>query len=163
MLVAQTGHTIRASSVACSCQIAIVGNGIRLRMTKGGNHVSLFFSRSGQKKKSLLLPGPMEMDQWLKDVRASINMWPLQKTAHGVTNQMATEVFMRRERRRLQARHIWKKIEPAGSNSSGRIVRHGLQVKPLRGPRVNGSVLCTSMGLISSTLCHGNGSINMRI
>ena len=51
----------------------------------------------------------------------------------------------------------------AGSNSSGRIVRHGLQVKPLRGPRVNGSVLCTSMGLISSTLCHGNGSINMRI
>ena len=26
---------------------------------------------------SLLLPGPMEMDQWLKDVRASINMWPL--------------------------------------------------------------------------------------
>ena len=52
---------------------------------------------------SLLLPGPMEMDQWLKDVRASINMWPLQKTTHGVTNQMATEVFMRRERRRLQA------------------------------------------------------------
>ena len=33
---------------------------------------------------SLLLPGPMEMDQWLKDVRASINMWPLQKTAHVV-------------------------------------------------------------------------------
>ena len=47
-------------------------------------------------------------------VRASlsINMWPLQKTAHVVTNQMATEVFMRRERRRLQARHIWEKIEP---------------------------------------------------
>ena len=39
---------------------------------------------------SLLLPGPMEMDQWLKDVRASINMWPVQKTAHVVTNQMAT-------------------------------------------------------------------------
>ena len=53
---------------------------------------------------SLLLPGPMEMDQWLKDVRASKNMWPVQKTAHGVTNQMATRsLFMRRERRRLQA------------------------------------------------------------
>ena len=52
------------------------------------------------------------MDQWLTDVRASINMWPLQKTAHGMTNQSATEVFMRRERRRLQARHIWEKIEP---------------------------------------------------
>ena len=59
-----------------------------------------------------LLPGPMKMDQWLTDVRASINMWPLQKTAHGMTNQLATEVFMRRERRRLQARHIWEKIEP---------------------------------------------------
>jgi len=33
---------------------------------------------------SLLLPGPMKMDQWLTDVRASINMWPLQKTAHGM-------------------------------------------------------------------------------
>ena len=52
---------------------------------------------------SLLLPGPMEMDPWLKDVRASINMWPVEKTAHVVTNQMATEVFMRRERRRLQS------------------------------------------------------------
>ena len=61
---------------------------------------------------SLLLPGPMGMDQWLKDVRACINMWPLQKTTHVVTNQMVTEVFMRRERRRLQARHIWEKIEP---------------------------------------------------
>ena len=61
---------------------------------------------------SLLLPGPMKMDQWLTDVRPSINMWPLQKTAHGMTNQLATEEFMRRERRRLQARHIWEKIEP---------------------------------------------------
>ena len=61
---------------------------------------------------SLLLPGPMEMDQWLKEVRACINMWPLQKTTHVVSNQMATDVFMRRERRRLQARHIWDKIEP---------------------------------------------------
>ena len=61
---------------------------------------------------SLLLPGPMEMDQWLKDVRARKNMWPLQKTAHVMTNQLATEVFMRRERRQLQARHIGEKIEP---------------------------------------------------
>ena len=45
----------------------------------------------------------------------------------------------------------------AGSNSSGSIVGHGLHVKPLRSPRVNGSVLCTSMGLISLMLCPGNG------
>ena len=61
---------------------------------------------------SLLLPGPMEADQWLQDVRTSRNMWPLQKTSHVMANQLATEIFMRRERRRLQARHIWEKIEP---------------------------------------------------
>ena len=32
----------------------------------------------------------------LKDVRASINMWPLQKTAHVVTNQMATGLYAKR-------------------------------------------------------------------
>ena len=59
---------------------------------------------------SLLLPGPMEADQWLHDVRASRNMWPLQMTSHAAANQMATDIFMRRERRRLRARHIWEKI-----------------------------------------------------
>ena len=51
----------------------------------------------------------------------------------------------------------------AGSYSSGSAARHGLQGKPLRGLRVNGSVLCISMDWISSTPCHGNGLINMRI
>ena len=55
---------------------------------------------------SLLLPGPREADQWLHDVRTSRNMWPLQKTSHVMANHLATETFMRRERRRLQARHI---------------------------------------------------------
>ena len=56
---------------------------------------------------SLLLPGPMEADQWLHKVRASRHMWPLQMTSHAAANQLATNIFMRRERRRLQARHIW--------------------------------------------------------
>ena len=37
---------------------------------------------------------------------------PLQMTSHDMANQLATDIFMRRERRRLQARHIWEKIEP---------------------------------------------------
>ena len=56
---------------------------------------------------SLLLPGPMEADQWLHKVRANRHMWPLQMTSHPAANQLPTELFMRRERRRLQARHIW--------------------------------------------------------
>ena len=141
---------------------------------------------------SLLLPGPMEADQWLHDVRTSRNMWPLQKTSHVMANQLATEIFMRRERRRLQARHIWEKIEPnwpmieervciqafhtkcfigasfsmsirknlggwkthtkghmyTGSDSSGSVAVHGLQGKPQRSLRVNGSALCISIDWI---------------
>lgn len=33
-------------------------------------------------------------------------------TSHPVANQLATELFMRKERRRLQARHIWRDIDP---------------------------------------------------
>ena len=61
---------------------------------------------------SLLLPGPMEADQWLHTVRANRHMWSLQMTSHAAANQLATDIFMRRERRRLQARHIWEKIQP---------------------------------------------------
>ena len=39
-------------------------------------------------------------------------MWPLQMTSHSAANQLPTEIFMRRERRRLQARHIWKTVQP---------------------------------------------------
>ena len=58
---------------------------------------------------SLLLPGPMEADQWLHMVNR--HMWPLQMTSHSAANQLTTEIFMRRERRRPQARHIWKLIQ----------------------------------------------------
>ena len=61
---------------------------------------------------SLLLPGPMEADQWLHKVRANRHMWPLQMTSHPAANQLLTELFMRRERRRLQVRHIWVSIQP---------------------------------------------------
>ena len=33
-------------------------------------------------------------------------------TSHAAAVQLDTDVFMRRERRRLQARHIWEKIQP---------------------------------------------------
>ena len=42
---------------------------------------------------SLLLPGPMEADQWLHKVRANRHMWPLQMTSHSAANQLTTEIF----------------------------------------------------------------------
>ena len=51
-----------------------------------------------------------------------------------------------------------------GSNSSEvEALPAGLRDKPLRGLRVNGSVLCISIDLIRSTPCHGNGLVIMRI
>ena len=47
----------------------------------------------------------------------------------------------------------------AGSNSSGSVARPGLQDKPLRSLRVNGSVQFISIDLIRSMTCHGNGLI----
>ena len=56
---------------------------------------------------SLLLPGIMGADEWLYKVRDNRHMWPLQMTSHPAAAQISTELFMRRERRRFQARHIW--------------------------------------------------------
>ena len=61
---------------------------------------------------SLLLPGTMGADEWLYKVRANRHMWPLQMTSHPAADQLPTELFMRRERRWLQARHIWMEIKP---------------------------------------------------
>ena len=61
---------------------------------------------------SLLLPGTMGADEWLYKVRADRHMWPLQMTSHPAADQLPTELFMRRERRRLQVHHIWMEIKP---------------------------------------------------
>ena len=55
---------------------------------------------------SLLLPGPMEADQWLHKVRANRHMWPLQMTSHPAANQLPTELFMRREQETACAAYL---------------------------------------------------------
>ena len=136
---------------------------------------------------SLLLPGPMEADQWLHTVRANRHMWPLQMTSHAAANQLATDIFMRRERRRLQARHIWEKIQPNWPliaervwtkhatglpyqalyrrlflleyTEESNVVEHGLRSKLLRSSRTNGSALCVFKDWIRWMCCLGNGLI----
>ena len=43
------------------------------------------------------------------------HMWPLQVTSHPAAAQLPIELFMRRERRRLQVHHIWMEIKPKWS------------------------------------------------
>ena len=45
---------------------------------------------------SLLLPGPMEADQWLHDVRTSRNMWPLQRLHMLWQISLATDLYAER-------------------------------------------------------------------
>ena len=61
---------------------------------------------------SLLLPGSLEVEDWLLLARQKRNMWPMQMTTHTVASNLSTEQFMRRERRRLKARHIWVALNP---------------------------------------------------
>ena len=55
---------------------------------------------------SLLLPGRR---------LAFACMWPLQMISHTVASNLPTEQYMRKERRRLQARHIWEELKPQWS------------------------------------------------
>ena len=58
------------------------------------------------------LPGTIGADEWLYKVSDNRHMWPLQMTSHPAADQLPTELFMRNERRRLQACHIWMEIKP---------------------------------------------------
>ena len=61
---------------------------------------------------SLLLPGCLEAEDWLLLARQKRHMWPMQMTTHAMASNLPTQQYMRRERRRLQAHHIWEKIKP---------------------------------------------------
>ena len=61
---------------------------------------------------SFLLPGSLEVENWLLLARQKRNMWPLQMTMHTVGCTLPTELFMRRERRRLKAKHLRAGLDP---------------------------------------------------
>ena len=60
---------------------------------------------------SLLLPGSLEVENWLLLARQKRNMWQMLMTMHTVGSNLPTELFMRRERRRLKAKHLWVELE----------------------------------------------------
>ena len=70
---------------------------------------------------SLLLPLGQEVENWLFLARQKRNMWPLQMTTHTVGCSLPTERFMRRERRRLKAEHLWAGLAPQWNNLRARL------------------------------------------
>ena len=74
---------------------------------------------------SLLLPGSSEVENWLLLARQKRKMWPMQMTIHTVGSNLPTEPFMRRERRRLKAKHIWVELDPQWTKLKERLfTRH---------------------------------------
>ena len=70
---------------------------------------------------SLLLPGGLAVENWLALARQKRNMWPLQMTMHTVGCSLPTELVMRRERRRLKAKHLWAGLAPQWDNLRARL------------------------------------------
>ena len=112
---------------------------------------------------SLLLPGPMEMDQWLKEVQARHvwdkiePVWTKSSTESGPNNPRVSHMmrcldvsfYMSTRKNPGGWRTPIGEKTGDGSNSNGRTVRLGLRNKPLRGSRVNGSARSISMDWIS--------------
>ena len=64
-------------------------------------------------------PGGLAIKNWLALARQKRNMWPLQM--HTVGCSLPTEQFMRRERQRLKAKHLWAGLAPQWDNLRARL------------------------------------------
>ena len=59
---------------------------------------------------SIMLPGRQTADDWLDYMLSQRNLWPT-FTTKGAAVEMITEKTFRKERRRLQAKHLWMDIK----------------------------------------------------
>ena len=55
---------------------------------------------------AIMLPGRQEADDWLNFMLSQKNLWPTFTTRGTLTEEVSEQVF-RKERRRLQAKHLW--------------------------------------------------------
>ena len=67
--------------------------------------------RSGQRLTvTIMLPGRQPADDWLDFMLSQKNLWPT-STARGALTEEITEKTFRKERRRLQAKHLWMEVK----------------------------------------------------
>ena len=55
---------------------------------------------------SVMLPGRQDADDWLNFMLSQKNLWPTFTTRGTITEELSAQVFSK-ERRRLQAHHLW--------------------------------------------------------
>ena len=58
----------------------------------------------------IMLPGRQDADDWLNFMLSQMNLWPTFTTRGTLTEEISEQVFSK-ERRRLQARHLWMVVK----------------------------------------------------
>ena len=58
---------------------------------------------------AIMLPGRQDADDWLNFMLSQKNLWPTFTTRGTLTEEVSEQVF-RKERRRLQAKHLWMEV-----------------------------------------------------
>ena len=59
---------------------------------------------------AIMLPGRQDADDWLNFMLSQKNLWPTFTTRGTLTEEVSEQVF-RKERRRLQAKHLWMEVK----------------------------------------------------
>ena len=59
---------------------------------------------------AIMLPGRQDADDWLNFMLSQKNLWPTFTTRGTLTEEVSEQVFSK-ERRRLQAKHLWMEVK----------------------------------------------------
>ena len=59
---------------------------------------------------AIMLPGRQDADDWLNFMLSQKNLWPTFTTRETLTEEISEKTF-RKERRRLQAKHLWMEVK----------------------------------------------------
>ena len=59
---------------------------------------------------AIMLPGRQDADEWLNFMLSQKNLWPTFTTRETLTEEISEQIF-RKERRRLQAKHLWMEVK----------------------------------------------------
>ena len=69
---------------------------------------------------AIMLPGRQDADDWLNFMLSQKNLWPTFTTRGTLTEEISEQTF-RKERRRLQAKHLWMEVKLSWHVLGGRM------------------------------------------
>ena len=106
-----TLHVVFKGAAAVTLGSTLIGSPLPLTSLLRFFVESMMESFMTSSTRRLQWRGTMEAEDWLYLAGDGCHMRRLQMTSPSAAAKISTEKFMRRERRRLQARHIWMEVE----------------------------------------------------